>query len=103
MRKILYVIKKLCKLSSEKDVLSQGTGHPRGGSDVGDIVGRTGPSALQGLEPRSRDADHRIAAGKPDVAGRLAPERLGFDSLVNLPILLTVNPCVVHCSQLGIV
>ena len=76
----------------EQDVLGQGVGHPRGGSDVGDVVRRTGARALQGLEPGSRDADHGVAAGQPDAAGRLTPERLGFDDLAELPVVGAVVP-----------
>ena len=80
----------------EQDVLGQGVGHPCGSSDVGDIVRRTGAGALQGLEPGSRDADHGVAAGQPDAAGRLTPERLGFDDLTELPVIRAVCPRSTH-------
>ena len=76
----------------EQDVLGQGVGYPRGSSDVGDIVRRAGACALQGFEPGSRDADHGVAAGQPDAAGRLAPERLGFDDLTELPVVRGIEP-----------
>ena len=76
----------------EQDILGQGVGHPRGSSDVGDIVRRASARALQGLEPGSRDADHGVAAGQPDAAGRLTPERLGFDDLTELPVVRAVVP-----------
>ena len=78
----------------EQDVLCQGVRYTRGGSDVGDIVQRTSACALQGLKSGSRDADHGVAAGQPDAAGRLTPECLGFDDLAELPVVQAVVPPV---------
>ena len=80
-------------LDTEITVQVGGVGHSCGSSDVGDIVRRTGTRALQGLESGCRDADHGVAPGQPDAAGRLTPERLGFDDLTKLPVVRAVVPC----------
>jgi len=77
---------------SEQDVLDQRVDYPRSGSDVGNIVRRAGALALQRLEPGSRDADHGVAVGQLNAAGRLAPERLGFSDLAGAVMHGTVLP-----------
>ena len=54
----------------------------------------SGARALQGLEPGRRDADHGVAAGQPGTAGRLPPERLGFDDLTELSVIRAVVPAI---------
>lgn len=45
-------------------------------------------------ETAARDRRHRIAAGQTDPAGCLAPERLGFDDLTELPVVRAVVPAI---------
>jgi len=47
-----------------------------------------------GLDSGSRDADYGVASGQPDAAGRLTPERLGFDDLTELPVVRAVVPAI---------
>lgn len=82
-----------CLDRCEQDVLGQRIRYACSSSDVSDGVLRTGVGILQGLEPGRRDADHGVAPGQPDAAGRLTPERLGFDDLTKLPVVRAVVPC----------